>query len=561
VSSSDSERPAGSGPASDSGERQPERVRATGRRSLIWLPAATLIVGLLVTGALALVSHSQYSSNEKRLLKLRVRDAAALIAGALPTVQTPLASAAELADATNGSVMKFKRFIGQYVGTGPGKQFASVSLWRSSSPQHGPVAVDGVRPKLALAPSAASALFARLPHGPQLNVIGLLANPDPRLGYAFATPGVPGGYVAYGESPLPANRRSRLQSTNQFAGLDYAVYLGLRQQPRNLLVTDLERLPLRGQTATTTVPFGSSAFTLAMSSHEPLAGSLPRDLPWIIVVAGVLLTLAATGVTFMLVRRRRDAMRLAERLEVTANENQRLYAEQRGIAQTLQHALLPDALPQISGVETSARYEAGEHGVDIGGDWYDVIDFEDGRLLLVVGDVSGRGLRAATTMALLRYAIQAYAAQHDSPAQILTKLSYLVNVADSGQLATILCALVDVEGREITVTSAGHLPPLLIQNGSGEYVDSDVGLPIGVERGASYTSTTIAAPPASTLVAFTDGLIEHRGEDLDQSLARLRRAAVGRNIALSDLLGRLVSELQSGAGADDIAIVGLRWKS
>ena len=164
-------------------------------------------------------------------------------------------------------------------------------------------------------------------------------------------------------------------------------------------------------------------------------------------------------------------------------------------------------------------------------------------------------------MAPLRYAIHAYAAQHDAPTEILTKLSYLLDVADSGQLATILFALVDIDRREISVTSAGHLPPLLIQNGDGHYVESEVGLPIGVEPGASYTSTTVSAPPASTLVAFTDGLIEHRGEDLDESLARLRQAAIGREVPLSDLLTRLVSELQSGASADDIAIVGLRWKS
>jgi serine phosphatase RsbU (regulator of sigma subunit) len=118
---------------------------------------------------------------------------------------------------------------------------------------------------------------------------------------------------------------------------------------------------------------------------------------------------------------------------------------------------------------------------------------------------------------------------------------------------------VDVERREISVTSAGHLPPLLIRNGDGHYVESKVGLPIGVEAGSSYTSTTISAPPAATLVAFTDGLVEHRGEDLDQSLARLRHAAIGRDTALPELLTKLVSELQSGPSKDDIAILGLRW--
>ena len=99
-----------------------------------------------------------------------------------------------------------------------------------------------------------------------------------------------------------------------------------------------------------------------------------------------------------------------------------------------------------------------------------MIDLDGGRLLLVVGDVSGRGLRAATTMAELRYAIRAYAAQGDGPAEILTKISRLVSVAESGQLATVLCATVDMEARQLSITSAGHLPPLLLANGDSHYL-------------------------------------------------------------------------------------------
>ena len=182
-------------------------------------------------------------------------------------------------------------------------------------------------------------------------------------------------------------------------------------------------------------------------------------------------------------------------------------------------------MPKIHGVEASARYETGVKGVDVGGDWYDLIALDDRRLLLVVGDVSGRGLRAAATMAALRFAIHAYAAQNDPPDAILTKLSKLVNVRRSGQLATILCALVDVEAHRLTVTSAGHLPPLLISNGTGTFVQSEVGVPIGVRSGAKYTSTSIDTPPAATLLAFTDGLVERRGESIDAGLARLQRAA------------------------------------
>src|SRR4029077_7785699 len=118
----------------------------------------------------------------------------------------------------------------------------------------------------------------------------------------------------------------------------------------------------------------------------------------------------------------------------------------------------------------------------------------------------------------------AYAAQDDGPRDILNKIGRLVDVAESGQLATVLCAMVDPEHRQLTGTTAGHLPPLLISDGEGRFVDVEVGLPIGVEADALYRSTTVAGPPSVTVVAFTDGLVETRGESLDEGLERLRAA-------------------------------------
>ncbi len=537
---------------------------ATQRRrpssNLYWLPVATLVVGLLVTLALVLVSHSQYVSNEKRLINLRARDAAALLAESLPSTTSTMAAAVEQANFTHGSVARFKRLVGPEVGTKSG-QFLSLSLWKLGALNKGPVAVVGTQPKLVTTHGNATALLAAAGRKPVLNVIGLLQPPDLRLGYAYANSTESGGYVVYGERPLPANRRSRLQGTSQFAGLNYAIFLGGKQTPQSLLVTDLAHLPLPSPSYAQTVPYGNTSLTLAMSSRAPLAGSLPKNLPWISAVLGVLLTIAAAIMTLRLVQRRRRAEDLAGRLEVTANENERLYAEQRGIAQTLQHALLPDTLPQLPGIQASARYEAGEEGVDIGGDWYDVIDLGGGRLLLVVGDVSGRGLRAATTMAELRYAIRAYAAQDDGPAEILTKISRLVSVAESGQLATVLCATIDTAQRRFSLTSAGHLPPLLLANGDSHYLHAEVGLPIGVEEGTVYRSTTVTVPAEATVVAFTDGLVERRGESIDQGLDRLRKAATGQNVELPELLGGLVRDMANGGAEDDIAIVGVRWTS
>jgi serine phosphatase RsbU (regulator of sigma subunit) len=523
-----------------------------------WLPVGVLLVGLVLTGVLVWISASTYSSNERRLLDLRVRDAGALFSGAFAGIQTPLASAAALADATNGDVTKFKQFISQYT-SGKAPAFGSVSLWKLGAGQTTPLAMVGKPSELGATPSRAQAFFTSTAASPaRLGVIGLLTQPAPRLGYAFTSPGLTGRYVVYAESrPLPANRRSKFQSSSSFSDLNYALYLGSLQRPEDLLVTDLKTVPLTGQTASVSIPFGDTSFTFVVNARQPLVGSFPERLPWLIAIVGVLLSIGAALLTVRLIQRRDHAEELAVSLEQVAEENRRLYSEQRSIAQTLQHALLPEALPKIHGVETSARYEAGVEGVDIGGDWYDLIALDEHRLLLVVGDVSGRGLRAAATMASLRYAIHAYAAQDDPPATILTKLSKLVNVGSTGQLATILCALVDVENHELTVTSAGHLPPLLISDGTGTFITSSVGVPIGVNSSATYTSTAVSTPRSATLLAFTDGLVERRGESIDTGLARLQDAATANHSDLDDLLGRLL-ELRRG-GDDDTAIAGLRW--
>lgn len=532
---------------------------AEGGRWPFWLPVGVLLVGLLLTGVLVWISASTYSRNETRLLKLDVGDAGALFSGAFAAIQTPLASAAALADATDGDVAKFEQFVNQYT-TGNPPTFWSVSLWRLGPNQTAPLTVVGKPLELAASPSRAQAFFATTAASrSHLGVIGLLTAPPRHLGYAYASPGT-GRYVVYAESrPIKANRQSKFQGTSTFSDLNYALYLGKQQRAEDLLVTDMKKLPLTGQTATLSIPFGDSSFTFIVNARTPLAGSFPERLPWLIAIVGVLLSIGAALLTLRLVQRRAHAEELAVSLEQIAEENRKLYSEQRSIAQTLQHALLPEALPKIQGVETSARYEAGVEGVDIGGDWYDLIALDDHRLLLVVGDVSGRGLRAAATMASLRYAIHAYAAQNDPPATILTKLSKLVDVGATGQLATILCALVDVEAHELTVTSAGHLPPLLISDGKGTFIEGAVGVPIGVHTGATYTSTAVSTPPAATLLAFTDGLVERRGESIDTGLERLQQAATANHCDLDVLLSRLLEEMRHEGGDDDTAIAGLRW--
>lgn len=535
-----------------------ESAATTRRGWPYWLALGVLVLGLIVTGVLAAVSQSQYSNNENRLLDLRVKELGSVLTEALPAIQIPLAGAAALADATNGNSAKFTHYASQYVG--PKREFVSLSLWRLGPGNMRPLTVLGAQPAIATSPTEAQRFFAAAAQTHQLSIVGLRPPNLTRLGFVFTTSTSSGRFITYAETMLPPSRRSTLQSNSAFSDLDYAVYLGDAQRSADLLVTSVRNLPITGRQAVLAIPFGNRKLTLVVSARQPLAGTLPQRLPWIIAIVGALLSLGAAILTARLIQGRRSAEHLAVRLEDAVRENQRLYDEQRTIAQTLQHALLPAGLPSPAGMETGARFEPGVQGVEIGGDWYDILPVDEDRLLVVVGDVSGRGLPAAATMAALRFGIHAYAAQGDSPATILQKLAGLLDVTTSGQFATVMCALVDVHSREVTVASAGHLPPLVLSHDGAEYLEGEVGVPIGVHGEMPYGSTTTTVPPGSTLLAYTDGLVERRGEHLDRGLARLREVTIGHDGDLSDLLDSLLREVRLEVSEDDTAIVGVRWK-
>jgi serine phosphatase RsbU (regulator of sigma subunit) len=530
-----------------------------------WSPSRaaclTLAIGLVVTAALTLTSLGLYNRNENRLLGLRARELGLVLTAAVPSIQTPLASAAELADATGGSQQKFHAFIDSYVG--PGRQFASVSLWPLGTSRLAPVVVAGSTPALAALPAQTRALFARGEHTRLLNVTGILGTANASLGYEFTTPGVKSGYAVYAESPLPKDRRSRLSSDSAFSELNYALYLGHARRAGDLLVTNIRRFPISGRQASNVVPFGDSAFTLVVTPNGSLGGTFFESLSWIICGGGVLLTLAAALLTDRLAKRRRYAEQLVDVLDRVAAENRDMYTEQRSIAQTLQHALLPDELPELSGLEVGARYVPAASGIDVGGDWYDIVDTGDQQVLVMIGDVSGHGLRAATTMAALRHAALAYAAQDHRPASVLASLSDFVNSDPHEHFATMLCALIDVRAHRLTIASAGHMAPLLINDAGsdGRFVEITANVPIGVVRNSPYEEVTVSVQPNTTLIAFTDGLVERRGEIIDTGLARLQEAATGQQLPLDDLLSMLAHGLASEGHHDDTAIVGIRWQS
>ena len=197
-------------------------------------------------------------------------------------------------------------------------------------------------------------------------------------------------------------------------------------------------------------------------------------------------------------------------------------SEQSALTHMLQRILLPDALPQIPGLRFSAKYLPAAHGVKVGGDWYDVFLLEDGRVAFVTGDVVGRGIAAASVMAEARTAVRAYTVEDPDPLDVVLMLNRLLLTLGRRRSATMMFMALDLESSTITAVNAGHPPALLLsEDGSRRYVAPASGPPLGVTPAARYEAQELPFPAGSSLLLYTDGLIERRGEDIDDGLARL----------------------------------------
>ncbi|HJQ43235.1 MAG TPA: PP2C family protein-serine/threonine phosphatase [Jatrophihabitantaceae bacterium] len=517
-----------------------------------------LLVGLAITAGLSWLANELNERNEQRLLNLETKQVATVLQVFLPTIQTPLAASAQAAAASSGSANDFKTYITPYIGkTGV---FASASLWRISGKSATLISRVGATPVLANNLASASRFLTGAAKSPTLVVTQPLAptSKSPRLGYAYVAGKGPTKYAAYAESALSPGRKAPPQPRNSpFSDLrNYAIYIGKERTDAALLSSNLDPkdLPINGRTAAATVPFGSSALTLVASSNGNLGGSLSGRLWWILAIAGTILALAAAVVAERLVRRRHAAERLT-------GEVAHLLREQRNIAETLQRALLPKQVPELPGVHIAMRYIPGEHGVEIGGDWYDLIPLDDRRFFFVVGDVSGRGVTAGSVMASLHFAIRGFVSEGHSPEKVLTTLAGLLNVSRDQHFATVLCGIADVEQHVVTFANAGHLPPLLVGNGTREFVRTQVGPPIGVGTRPVYEPVTVTVPPGGLFLAYTDGLVERRGESLDAGLSRLESSVAVADGSLEDLLDTVAADLAQDGQEDDTAILGVKWLS
>ncbi|MDX3077962.1 SpoIIE family protein phosphatase [Streptomyces sp. NPDC088354] len=248
-----------------------------------------------------------------------------------------------------------------------------------------------------------------------------------------------------------------------------------------------------------------------------------------------------------------DQVQAAERLR---ESERRLHAT----AVTLQRSLLPQELEQPDDLRVAATYQPGGTDAAVGGDWYDVITLGAGRTALVIGDVMGRGVRAAAVMGQLRTAVRAYARLDLPPHEVIQLLDGLAAEIDAMQIATCVYAVHDPSESRLSYASAGHLP-IVVRDADGTVhrADEPTGPPLGT-GGWVHTSGTVPLGPGATAVLYTDGLIERRGEDIDEGVSALMNTLAGATGSPQVICDRLLRALGvTSEHADDVAVLVLQY--
>jgi anti-anti-sigma factor len=298
-----------------------------------------------------------------------------------------------------------------------------------------------------------------------------------------------------------------------------------------------------------------------LAAADPAAGGLAL-LP--IVAHGR--TLGAAGLRLGAGAQEEEADRTyahsLARLCAGALERALRYEREHEVAATLQRSLLPRGVPTLPGAEIAMRYVPVDDGVEVGGDWYESVELPDERIGLAVGDVVGRGVEAAAVMGQLRSAMRAFALDGGAPGTVLERLSRFAEGVEGARAATVVYAVVDPAAGELRYSCAGHPPPLLVApGGDAAYLAGGRSLPLASGLGdGSFAEGRAELPPGTTLLLYSDGAIERRGESVDAGLSWLRGAVtLAGDIEPEALCAHLLERLgRERPPRDDVALVALR---
>ncbi|GHJ40391.1 SpoIIE family protein phosphatase [Streptomyces sp. TS71-3] len=334
----------------------------------------------------------------------------------------------------------------------------------------------------------------------------------------------------------------------------------------------LDGIPLATQTeGIRTIETGTARFH---SDNTELVRDLPQHRHYRLMAAFAFLPLTVSSGTFgcwVLGYDEQRAFPADERAELTslagmisqALERARLHDANARVARGLQDGLLPRRLPQVRGVEVAARYRPATHALDVGGDFYDLIDFGDDSVGAVIGDVQGHSVQAAALMGQIRTAVHTHARVGAPPEEILARTNRLLIELSGSMFCSCLYAHLDVPGQRVVLACAGHPPPILRHpDHHTEVVDLPPGLLLGVEEEPRFQSVEVPMPPGSMLALYSDGLVERPGVDLGVSIDSLAeqvaRAGGERLDVFADAVVRWAEETVVPESSDDIALLLVR---
>jgi serine phosphatase RsbU (regulator of sigma subunit)/DNA-binding response OmpR family regulator/anti-sigma regulatory factor (Ser/Thr protein kinase) len=247
-----------------------------------------------------------------------------------------------------------------------------------------------------------------------------------------------------------------------------------------------------------------------------------------------------------------DVTEQREAAEALARARTELHRE-RELVDLLQQAVAPADVPELAELDIATSYRPAGPGV-VGGDWYDVLPLPDGTVVLVIGDVAGHGLPAASAMAQIRTALRVVLLRHARPGALLAELDRFLRASDLGTFATMAIVRLDPGTGECTLASAGHVPPL-VRGDEVELLQFQPGPPLGSGLGSRYPEATATLAPGAALVLYTDGLIERRDEVIDVGLERLRTSLAAPSPSSAALVARVLEELVDDRHRDDVALL------
>ncbi|MHB1535759.1 MAG: PP2C family protein-serine/threonine phosphatase [Acidimicrobiales bacterium] len=503
----------------------------------------------MVATIAAWLTHITVANQEHRLLAERAREVALVLTTDVSAIPDSLTSLGQGLQATGHSVEAFDRAAAAEIASGAA---TSTFAWMVPSQQGFiVVAAEGTALKAGqVVTGTRAAVFDQA-----LLTTGLVPTPVRgtgalrTLGFALGPPAAPPGTVLYRQEALGPVSPPRQAATAPFSEVDVVLYATPTVNLSQVLVATTTHLPLR-HAVRLPVAAGTKRWLVSVAAARPLVGTLTAAAEWFVLGIGATVALSIALVIEAEVRRRQHALAL--------------YDSEHHIAETLQRSLLP-TVPEIPGVEIAVRYLAGGEGQDVGGDWFDVFPITGGGVAVVIGDVLGHDLAAAAAMSQVRSGLRAYAWEGAEPATVLDRLARLVTTFSITPLVTVFYGIFEPPGaggrRLLRFANAGHIPPLVRQpDGRATALIGGHSVVIGAPMSGARDQGEQYFDPGSTLLLFTDGLVETPGRPLTEALEHLRASLAGAPAQASaeEVCEELLRSVVPSELRDDVALLAIR---